>query len=59
MKGDAGGIGDIGEENVIKRGVSRLEYLRQERRAERLALAVDVGVVGTGEVDALEGAGAG
>ena len=35
------------------------EDLRHERRAKRLALAVDVGVVRAREVDALEGAGAG
>ena len=56
MEGDAGGVGDVGEEDVLDRRVRRGEDLRHQRRAERLALAVDVGVVGAGKVDALEGA---
>ena len=59
MEGDARGVGNVAEENVFKRRIRRLQDLRQERRAERLALAVDVGVVRAREVDALEGAGAG
>ncbi len=54
---DAGGVGDVAEEDVFKRGVRRLEDLRKKRRAECLALAVDGGVVGAREVDTLEGAG--
>ena len=56
MEGDARGVGDVAEEDVIERSFRRLEYARQKRRAKRLALAVDVGVVRAGEIDALEGA---
>ena len=59
MEGDAGGVGDVAEENILQWCVCRLQYLRQERRAERLALAVDVGIVGARKIDALEGAGTG
>ena len=56
MEGDARGVGDVAEEDVLERCVSSLEYARQKRRAERLALAMDVGVVRAREIDALEGA---
>ena len=56
VEGDAGGVGDVGEEDVFDRRIRRGEDLRHQRRAERLALTVDVGVVGAGKVDALEGA---
>ena len=59
MEGDAGGVWDVGEKDVGEVGFSRLQDSRQKRRAERLAFAVYVGVVCAGEVDALEGAGAG
>ena len=54
MEGDARGVGDVAEEDVLEGRVGSLEYLRQKRRAERLALAVDVGVVRTREIDPLE-----
>ena len=57
MEGDARRVGDVAEEYVIKRGVGGLQHLRQKRGAKRLALAVNVRVVGALEVDALEGAG--
>ena len=57
MEGDAGGVGDVAEEDFREIGFSRFEDLRQECRAESLALAVDRGIVGAREVDALEGAG--
>ena len=58
MEGDARGVGNVAEEDIREIGFSRFEDLRQKRRAKRLALAVDSGVVGAREVDPLEGAGA-
>ena len=58
MEGDAGGVGDVAEEDIREIGFSRFEDLRQERRAKGLAFAVNRGVVGAREIDALEGAGA-
>ena len=55
MEGDAGGVGDVGEEDVLNRRIGRLQDLRHERGAQRLALMVDVGIVGAREVDAFEG----
>ena len=59
MEGDAGGVRDVAEEDVFERRVRRRKYLRHKRSAERLAFAVDVGVVCAREVDALENAWAG
>ena len=45
MEGDAGGVGDVAEEDVFKRRVGGFENLRQKGGAKRLALAVYVGVI--------------
>ena len=55
MECDAGGVGDVGEEDVLNRRIGCLQNLRHERGPQRLAFTVDVGVVGAREVDALEG----
>ena len=49
----------VGEEDVLDRRVGGLKNLRQKGGAQRLPLAVYVGVVCSGEVDAFEGTGAG
>ena len=59
MERDLRGVGDVAEERPVEVEVHRTQQRRRERGAERLALAVDVGVVRAGEVDALEHAGAG
>lgn len=54
--GDFGGIGDEGDDGIGKVVVYGVEDLGAEPAAEFLAFVVDFGVVGAGEVDALEGA---
>ena len=57
MKCDARRVWNVAEEYVLHWLASRLKDGRHKCRAESLAFAVDVGIVRTGKVYALEHAG--
>ena len=56
VEADLRGVGDVADEGVLQVAIQRADELGHEGVAQVLALGVDLGIVGTRKVDALEDA---